>query len=156
MSDIALIWNQDLGGMDLAIVEDDIATDAGLETAVLISLFSDRRAADEDVLLDPEDKRGWWADQFAEVEGDQIGSRLWQLERSLLTPDVEVQTDVKVREALAWMIADRIAATIDVEVTTDDERKLLCLSITINQPSGEAINFRFASVWEAQNAISAG
>ncbi len=153
MSDIRLVYDNVLGVMDLAIEDDDIARDAGLETSVLISLFSDRRAADEDVLIDPEDKRGWWGDQFGDVDGDLIGSGLWQLERALLIPDVEVQTEVKVRESLAWMIEDEIAATIDVDVTTDDETKSLCLSITINQPTGEQLNFRYTSVWEAQSAV---
>lgn len=156
MSDIRLVYDNDFGAMDLAIENDDVASDAGLETAVLISLFSDRRASEEDVVLDPEEKRGWWADQFSEVSGDQIGSRLWQLDRALLTPDVEVQTEVKVREALAWMIEDEIAASIDIEITTDDATRALCLLVTVNRPTGEQLNFRYTSVWEAQNAISAG
>ena len=153
MSDIRLEYDNDLGVMDLAIVDDDIARDAGLETAVLISLFTDRRAADEDVLLNPEDKRGWWGDQFSEVEGDQIGSRNWLLERALLTPDVEVQTEVRTRECLDWQLEDEVAASIDVVIETDDETRSLCEQITINQPTGDQLNFRYTSVWENQNAV---
>lgn len=153
MSDIRLVYDNVLGVMDLAIEDDDIARDTGLETSVLISRFTDRRAADEDVLLNPEDKRGWWGDQFSEVDGDQIGSRNWLLERALLTPDVEVQTEVRTGESFDWMLVDDVAASIDITIETDDETRSLCEQITINQPTGDQLNFQYTSVWEAQNAV---
>ena len=42
MSDIAIAWN-DLGG-DIALDGPDLATDSGLRTAVVLSLFLDGRA----------------------------------------------------------------------------------------------------------------
>ena len=154
MPDLALKYSNDLGGMDLAIIDDDLAPDAGLETSALLSEFIDRRAADEDVLLQPEDKRGWWGDQFAEVDGDQLGSRLWQLDRALLTEDIAPQTSAKVKEAYGWMLADGVAARVDVMVEVG--ARSLSRTTTITRPTGDQINFRYTGAWEAQDAISAG
>lgn len=154
MSDIALTWSRADAAMAMAVVDDDVAVDAGLRTSVLLSLFVDRRAAEEDVLIDPEDRRGWWGDEFAEAEGDLEGSRLWQLERALLTSDLPARSEAYDREALGWMIEDRVAGTLDIVVETEGQG--LVTNITINRPGEEAINFRFASAWEAEDAISAG
>ena len=56
-----------------------LRAERGLRSAVLISLFTDRRAEPGDV-PEGEDPRGWWADVLGE-EGDRIGSRLWLIDR---------------------------------------------------------------------------
>lgn len=48
--DIATIWNETAVAGDYRIQGGSLVADAGLKTAVLISLFSDRRAATDDVL----------------------------------------------------------------------------------------------------------
>lgn len=80
MSDLALIW--DGRSCDLALDGNDLQLDDSLQTSILISLFSDRRARADDVLSGADgDRRGWWADAYPQIEGDQIGSRLWLLSR---------------------------------------------------------------------------
>ena len=72
MGDLALVWESD--SADLVIVDDDLGADDGLRTAVQLSLFTDRRAEDDDVLpANDGDRRGWLGDEFAEVEGDRRG-----------------------------------------------------------------------------------
>jgi phage gp46-like protein len=94
LADLALVWGSS-GGGDVALVDSDLASDHGLTTAVLLSLFTDRRAEDDDTPPsgDDSDRRGWWADEFAEVEGDKIGSRLWLLDRSKRTADVALRAE---------------------------------------------------------------
>ena len=46
-----------------------------LAQAVLISLFSWRKSADDDGVKAPA-RQGWWGDTFASISGDRIGSRL--------------------------------------------------------------------------------
>ena len=92
MSDIGLFWDRD--SADFAIEANDLATDDGLETAVSLSLFTDRRAEDGDALPSGDaDRRGWWGDDFPAVDGDRMGSRLWLLARSKQTPDVLERVD---------------------------------------------------------------
>lgn len=76
MTDIALHWDAVLNCADIALKNGALDTDDGLRTAILISLFTDARALDDDVLPAPEDRRGWWGDAIPEIEGDIIGSRL--------------------------------------------------------------------------------
>lgn len=63
MTDIALAWDNALFAADLAIEGGRLVTDDGLRTAILISLFTDARANDDDPLPEPgADRRGWWGD----------------------------------------------------------------------------------------------
>ena len=109
--DIKIRWDIGLMAGDLSVVDEDLESESGLETAVIISLFTDRRARDDDELPDPNnsDKRGWWGDLVAEVADDQIGSRLWLLERAKTTENVLVKAKEYAEESLSWMIEDGVA-----------------------------------------------
>ncbi len=149
MSDIGLIW-EDFGA-DFAIEANDLAQDDGLETAVLLSLFLDRRAEDGDTLPDGEtDRRGWWADAVPVVEGDQIGSRLWLLGRSKQTQDALPRAETYAREALQWMIDDLVTDRIDVTASIP-RAGVLGLEVTIYRPTVDPTTFRFSYAWTAQD-----
>ena len=115
MSDIAILF-KDLAG-DFELIEGDLALDDdGLTTAVIISLFTDRRAAPDDPLPDDgDDRRGWWADAFPAIEGDAIGSKLWLLSREKEVPAVAQRAREYAAEALQWLIDDGLATRIDVD-----------------------------------------
>lgn len=146
LADLALVWSG--SSADLALIDGDLASDAGLETAVLLSLFLDRRAEADDVPPsgDPNDRRGWWADQFAAVEGDKIGSRLWLLDRSPLTDENARRAEEYVREATAWMLEDRVVSRIDVEVQNTAKDRLI--GVTVHRPGRDPVSFRFSHVWD--------
>lgn len=145
MGDLALSMRD--GVIDLAIVDNDLAPDEGLRTACLISLFADRRAEDDDQLpVEDGDRRGWWGDQFAEQEGDRIGSRLWLLERAKRTEDLVPSAEEYAREALAWLVEDRVASRVDV--AAELEPRGLAIDVTIRKPDGDEANFRFSHVWD--------
>lgn len=82
----------DVAGPDCGMEAGDLVAENTLRTAVILSLFLDRRADDDDVLPNgSNDRRGWWADTVAPMteygiggglaSGDRIGSRLWLLSR---------------------------------------------------------------------------
>lgn len=153
MADIALVWQPDQGGADMAIVDDDLASEEGLRTAVELSLFLDRRANDDDTLPSEDgDRRGWWGDEFAQVEGDRIGSRRWLLDRSKRRiPDVVRDLEAYDREALQWMIDDLVAEKVDVAVSIQDG--MLVDEISIWRPGAkDPATFRFSHVWEGEAA----
>lgn len=149
LADLALTWGATEGTADLSMIDSDLASDAGLETAYLLSLFTDRRAEPDDVPPSGEanDRRGWWADQFNEVEGDRIGSRLWLLDRSKRTDEVARRAEEYIREATAWMIEDQVVASHDVELELTS--RALLMRVTAHRPGREAVSFRFAHVWDA-------
>jgi phage gp46-like protein len=152
--DLALVWSNELGSADLSLELDvgglamDLTTDRGLTTAVLLSLFLDRRAETDDKPPsgDSTDRRGWWGDQFAEVEGDKIGSRLWLLDRSKRTNETALRAEEYVREALAWMIEDRVVSSIDV--TIEMTQSALLIAVGLQRPGRDPVPFRFASAWD--------
>jgi phage gp46-like protein len=147
LGDIALTWSVEMGDADLSLFDDDVASDRGLITAALLSLFLDRRAQPDDKPPsgDPRDRRGWWADQFAAVEGDLIGSRLWLLDRSVRTKETALLAEEYVREAWAWMIEDRVVSSIDV--TVEMTTKELVIAGGLNRPGRDPVSFRFAHAW---------
>lgn len=73
MTDISLRFPEVIDAADFVLSGGVLSIDDGLRTAIIISLFTDARAADDDVL--PQlggDRRGWWGDAEPDVEGDQI------------------------------------------------------------------------------------
>jgi phage gp46-like protein len=152
--DVALRWIEVTGAADLSKVLDaagyvvDLETDHGLVTALLLSLFLDRRAEDDDVPPsgNPDDRRGWWGDQFLEVKGDRYGSRLWLLSRAKLTNETALLAEEYSREALAWMIEDKVVASIDFE--SEQKPSALWFAVRLNRPGRDAVTFRFARVWD--------
>jgi phage gp46-like protein len=150
MSDIGLTWN--VYAADVTIAANDLAVDDGLETAVILSLFTDRRAEASDPLPDGHtDPRGWWGDAFPPVDGDRIGSRLWLLGREKEQPAVLMRAREYAVEALQWLIADKVAARVDV--TTEFTRPgLLGLQVVIHKPLADPVEYRFSATWAAQEA----
>ena len=92
--------------------------DYALESAVLISLFTDKRAKRDSILpSDISDKRGWWGDQvFPFIDGDQIGSFLWLLERSKTQPNVLIEAKQYIKDALQWMVDDKVILKFVIKV----------------------------------------
>ncbi len=150
LADLALTWSVTRSNADLSLIDSDIASDRAMETAIMLSLFTDRRAFPDDVPPsgDPDDRRGWWADEVGETEGDLIGSRLWLLDRSVLNDEVLRQAQEFDREALQWMIDDRVASAITIKMTRSRDR--MFHEITIDRPGRKTVSFRFDHVWDHQ------
>lgn len=128
----------------------DLELDEGLETAVVISLFTDRRADEGDVLPGlGDDRRGWWGDAFPVVAGDQIGSKLWLLAREKQTPAALGRAEQYAREALAWLVEDQVASRVDV-VASAPFTGTLWLTVTITRPKARPVQYRFSKAWAAQ------
>lgn len=149
LADLAVVWSNVLGSGDLTLIDDDLASDRGLLTACALSLFLDRRAEDDDVPPsgDPNDRRGWWADQFALVTGDRYGSRLWLLDRAKRTRETELRAKEYVREALAWALEDRVASSIEVAVETT--ASALLFAVVLQRPGQDPVGFKFAHTWNS-------
>lgn len=156
-NDIRIAWDTTLmeGDFNFLVDSQDLESDEGLETAVIISLFSDRRARADDILPDPnsQNRRGWWGDLISpDVEGDQIGSRLWLLNREKTLESVLVKAKEYAEEALQWLIDDGVAA--EVVVVAEREKIVgsdrLGISIKIRRVDGNAEAFNFGAQWTAQ------
>ena len=152
MADIALAFT-DYGGGDLLLAGQDLARDDGLETAVLLSLFCDRRASPEQFRAgdDTSDLRGWWGDINPAVDGDRYGSHLWLLRREKETRETLARARQYATDALAWLLEDKIASAVRVE-TAYTARGVIQISVVIDRPQADRATFRFDYEWAAQAA----
>lgn len=147
MTDIALTLDAPHGVADLVLAAGDLATDAGLRTAILVSLFTDARARADDALPEPNaDRRGWWGD-FDAPDGDETGSRLWLLGRAKATGATLRAAEDHATAALAWLTEDGVASAVDV-VASSPAAGVLALAVILDRPNGPARQ-RYDFVWEA-------
>jgi phage gp46-like protein len=154
MTDIKIRFDPQLLSGDFLFSDNDLETDDGLATAAIISLFSDQRAALDDPVPnqadDYFDRRGWWGDVVSpEVEGDEIGSKLWLLDRSKNTAEVLTQTNQYARDSLEWMIEDGVAADIEVESEPEQigDYLAIALRVRIRKPEGDDLELNFDNEW---------
>lgn len=150
--DIALIFNkaglvnleEDL--IDIQLFGPDLMTNKDLESAVIISLFSDRRAKSDDP-LDDDDKKGWWGDNYQDQINYKIGSRLWLLSRAKQTTQTLNRAREYVYECLRWLIDDKVASKLEVEVDwiARGAKAAMGIAIKIYRP-GKVSEYNY--VWE--------
>lgn len=152
MADIALQFTDFKGG-DLVLSGQDLARDDGLESAVLVSLFTDRRADPEQIRAgdDARDLRGWWGDYNPPVDGDQTGSLLWLLGREKQTRETLARGRQYAEQALAWMLDDLVARRITV-TTEYGGPGVMHIGVDIERPDATRLRYRYDYEWAAQAA----
>ena len=166
MTDLALVWDADAMAADLLLGSGRLASDDGMRTAILISLFTDARAADDETLPEAgSDRRGWWGDAYArEVQPDagtardpnRIGSLLWLLSRSKITARTLAQATQACEEALAWLVRDGIASAVRVVIEAQvrpgqSTPDLMAIAVEIDRPTGPNRQ-RHDFTWDASTA----
>lgn len=141
--DISTIWQPQLGYADWQLAGPLLQSGTDLDTALLISLFSDGLAADDDTIPDgTDDRRGWW--------GGEVGSKLWLLDRGKLTAQTALACKNYIAEALQWMLDDGVAAAVNVE-TAVQLPSALAARIVIKRQDGPTVARNFAWVWKKVN-----
>lgn len=143
MSDLTIAINGQIATLDHA-------SDDPLIRAVIISLFTWRRANPDDDLPSTE-RNGWWGDSYPTVLDDRIGSRLWLLLRAKMLPDTIACAKQYAEEALKWLVDDGVAARVVViaeRYGTDG----VALNTQIYRYDGQILlDLRFANVWKFLN-----
>ncbi|ECP0310289.1 hypothetical protein JOU96_004764 [Salmonella enterica] len=131
MADVAIVWRSGHG--DLVLNGPDLLTDDSIKTAVIISLFTDRRAQPSDPVPDgTTDRRGWWADSFRKRP---IGSRLWLLSREKTLASVVERTAAYADEALAWLKPAGLVTSVTCTAARV-AHDCLRLSVSLVMPDG--------------------
>lgn len=109
---IRLRYDSDTGECDLELADGILSEADPLETAILVSLFTDRRVLAGEV-PDGVALGGWWGEALVARPGDSEGSRLWTLpvigRADALTAR---QAEGHAREALAWLLEDAICQSV--------------------------------------------
>ena len=122
-----------------------------LKRAVIISLFTWRRAGPDDP-VDDEELFGWWGDSYPTIADDRIGSRLWLLRRVKLTADTQRDAEFYAREALQWLLDDE--HVLSLEITSEkagSDRLNLGVILTISD--GARLEINPPSTWQVIYAV---
>lgn len=124
-----------------------MALEETLQTAVILSLFTDARSDSDDVLPRGQtDRRGWCGEELMRgdaggagargARSESWGSRLWLIYASKTTDEVLDFAQFTAQEALAWMVRDGLAESVRVEAEwqgapgQSNDRLVLRVSIT--------------------------
>ena len=150
LGDITITWSPDLGRGDWTLAPDgDLLTGQDLVTSVLVSLFSDRVAADDDMITDgTTDRRGWWNDDGT-VDGN-IGSRLWLLMRAKQSDETLERAKAYILESLQWLIDDQVASQVSVTCSWV-RRSMLGAEVTIFRGKTPMIILKYQWAWAELN-----
>ena len=144
MSDFKL-FNQSGYFYDFNIEESgNVTKGSEVESAVIISIFTDRRADDIDEVLDGNYK-GWWGDTYQQTK---IGSRLWTLKRKKATIQTLILAREILEECLQWLVDDGVAKKVEVfnEWSSVNIGRMNML-IKVYKPDGDELEFKFNEKW---------
>lgn len=122
-----------------------------LTRAVLISLFTWRRALTDDP-VDDEELFGWWGDSYPDIADDRIGSRLWLLRRVKLTDATQRDAEFYANESLRWLLDDGHVIAIEISSEKADISRLN-LAVILTVPGGDRIEIKPISSWQVIYAV---
>lgn len=143
MTDIKTTWDAATGRGDWTQATGDLESGDDLQTAIYISLFTDRQARDDDS-YDGDDRKGWWGDSGADYS---IGSRIWLLQRSKLSTSVANSAASYAKEALQWLIDDGVIASVTITTQIVYPSRLY-MAITYQKPDRTTSTVKYFWVWE--------
>lgn len=128
-------------GIDLAFTQGDLGREQSLRSLIVASLFSDARApADLGELPDgSRDRRGFWGNDARGA----LGSLLWTQTRAKASPQTAEKVRGAVLDALAWMVSQRIAASVDAAVDLSGPSTLV--NVRLERGDRE----RWSAAWDA-------
>jgi phage gp46-like protein len=111
----------------LSALTEPLSSPEGLEHAVLQSLLNWAKAQKNDPLDDGQDKQGWWAGEFVRA----VGCRDWTLARAKQTADTLSRASRYTKQALQWLLDEKIAINIDVQTLFESDRLIRVIDITL-------------------------
>jgi phage gp46-like protein len=144
MPDITTVWSPELGRGDWNLLGADLQSGSDLQTAVYISIFTDRVANSDDTIPDESaNPRGWWGDdpQYP------IGSRLWLLDRAKQDQATLTRAVDYIVEAVQWLIDDGVVARFDIFCEWT-RASLLGVQLTAYKKDGNIEAMNFAWTWK--------
>lgn len=144
-----------VGLIDITQDGHDLLSGRTLDSAIIMSLFTNRRADDGDRLPDYEySKMGWWSDTY---NNEQIGSRLWLLHREKCTKETLNRAIEYCKESLAWLTEDGVAKSVKLEVEYDATRLgQMNIGVQVQRPDNTLETYRYGYLWQEISITEAG
>ena len=130
---------------DLEInLDGDIRSEDFFDTAIIVSLFAEKRANESEV-LEPLLRRGWIGNEV--TPNFEIGSKIWLYEQSRLTNAVLNGIITTARQSLQWLVDDGFAVSID-DVEAIITATGINLTVTIRRPNSK-VEKRYYTLWDS-------
>lgn len=126
-----------------------INTDDFFDTALLMSIFAERRASASEV-PNSQQRRGWIGNE-SNADGFEIGSKVWLFEQARLSHDTFNGITSAATDGLQWLIDDGFA--INIVVNTLLISGTVTLQIDIFRPNSP-VDRRFFDLWDASGVTS--
>ncbi len=147
-----LLLKQEAAGscFDIQIGEQDLETVDGLETTVAVLLFSDARAAPEEVNL-ISDRRGWVGNILRDTE---LGGMLWLWIQLKNTQEMQNKVKIWAENSLQPLIDEGLVSEIIVTVSQEGQSSIQ-LNIQIVVKTGEVQKFDYWLSTDLGNLVNA-
>ncbi len=132
----------DLYDVDIGVNGDILSVDF-FDTAIIVSLFAERRA-DESEVVESRLRRGWIGNEG--TPNFEIGSKIWLYEQSRLTRTVINGITIAARQALQTLVDEGFATqikSVDAVITTTG----ISLNVIINRPNSK-VDKRYFTLWD--------
>lgn len=141
-TDAILVRDPTSGFYDFQLDDDgDILTADFFDTAILYSLFGERRASANE-MVDPQRRRGW----IGNGPDFENGSKLWLLSQARITRETLNRLEDEAKKALKWLVDDQLAESID-GVSAYLHGGRVMLEVTIRRSRDKVIRKSF-DIWE--------
>ena len=132
---------------------------AGLHTAIVLCLFTDKRAPDY-LNLGDDEPRGWWGDSVdvrTDLFEQELGSLLWTvLERGTLSNETALTVVDMAHEALQVLIDQGAVARFDIKAQAMEAQGWLEMSIDAFAQDGAQIYAqKFENIWRQVAQLAA-
>ncbi len=103
-----------MGFFTLNALTEPLSSSQGLEHAALQSILNHGQSTSNDrARMQNNERGGCWSEAFSTL----VGSRNWTLEREKNLPEVRQMAEKFVREALQWMVDEKLLRDVNVSVT---------------------------------------
>jgi len=120
----------------------DFVNEDSYDTDIEMSLFTYARA-DASQVPEPQNRRGWFGDQFSTLVDFRLGSLLWLLEQARNTIVTASNGVTYVQEALSWMARKGYVDLIEVTSSRNLKEGILTLTTTVRIDNDEVKTFTF-------------
>jgi phage gp46-like protein len=140
--DIAVIKTGEF--FDIDFEDGDLKSVDSFDTAINMSIFEERRADESEQPVN-DLRRGWVGNELSDVDGFEIGSKLWQLYQARATEDTSNKSVTILQEALIWLVEDGHLSNVNVlsELSSDN----IDITITLVR-SNNVVDSRSFKLWE--------
>ncbi len=144
MQDMLLQKNDD-NIYDIVVSNGTIQSVDGLESAILVSLFTDARASSA-IVGDPLLRRGWVGNILVQNLERELGSVLWLADQARTDQNTLNFFQDEVRNAFQWMLDDNVVSRVTIATEIEDS---VTIKVSISFLTTNNQLERYVILWRA-------